>query len=339
MNKIIILSSVGIGDIITLGPLVRKLKKLYPKSIINIYSFKRGHLQKFKINDIDNIIILDNPISVMKLFIEKVDMLIDTGYYPNLYGYLKMIIHHFVILFIRAEKKICNGKLDKQEFKNKNRVEIQLDTLKKINIKLNREDYTLFIPFTFEEEKKQVKEILDKNTIEANIAIVIFHFGTKKDYYTRFWLKNRWIKIINYIRDNYRANICFVGGPDDIGMTNEIINLLDYSVLNLTGKLSIKQTVALISESRLFISTNSGPMWITAALHKPQIALCGPSKLAWNPYNHNAIIIRRVISRKYCTPPCDKKKCIYKDNLCMKTIAVSDVLNAIKKELKDVAKE
>lgn len=327
-----IFSSVGIGDIVTLGPLVRKLKSVYPESRISIVSTKKGYSQNVEeLFYIDEIVILNGIKEFFRLFTRKTDFLIFLGYYSKLSGPLKVLLYHFLFFSLRSNEKIKYSELETPEFKNVNMVEMKINILKKSNIEIAKGDYDLFIPFSFEKEKKLIKERLKKEKFILDKFLVGIHLGKKKGYLNYQWPTKKWVEIINYLEKNYNAKIIFVGGKNEKQQIKEIVSQLDFFPLNLTEKLSIRGTTALISYCDLFISTNSGPMWLAAALRKPQIALCGPSFFNWDPYNKNAIVIRKIINRKYCNPPCDAKECKYGDNLCMESISIEGVKRVIDK--------
>lgn len=334
MKKIIIMSSLGIGDVITAGPLLKKLKVVYPNSKILIYSLRGGYLENYNISYVDEIIKLRGLKNIIRFFREKSDIHINLGYYSKISSHFKTFLYYLMIFLSRSRKKIFLGDLESLEFKNKDMVQMKLGVLKKLNIEVRGNDCDLFVPFSFRIEKNKVNKLLRIKKIEKDSLLTIIHTGTKGGYFTRFWPSDRWVEIINYLNRNYQAKICFIGGKDDIETTDQIIKKIKFPIYNFVGKLSLQETTALIDKCNLFISTNSGPMWIAAALHKPQIALCGPSKTAWDPYNKNAIVIRKTINRKYCNPPCDAKKCKYKDNLCMESINVEEIKSGIKRQLK-----
>jgi len=338
VDKIGILSSVGIGDVITMGPLLKRLKEIYPQSKIVVYSFRGGCLENNKISYIDEIRRINSLSKFFEYLNEKHTLFINLGYYKNLSGYFGILAYNLINFFSKADKKISYGNLDSFEFRNKNMVEIKLDILKRLGIKLKKSDYNSFLPFYFKKARKKIKEILKENGISKKNLLAVFHIGVKRNYFTRFWPAERWAEVIKSLAEEHGAKICFIGGEEDAEKTNEIIKRLDFPALNFTNKLSLKETAALIEQSGLFISTNSGPMWIAAALHKPQIALCGPSKFSWGPYNENAISIRKKIDRKYCNPPCDAKTCRYNDYLCMNKITAKDVKNAIEKIIENAKK-
>lgn len=315
MKKIVTTTSLGIGDVITVEPLLKKIKSVYPDRKILIYSFRGGYLENYKISNVDEIIRLRGLKNILRFFREKSDIFIGLGYYSEISGYFKIFLYYLMIFLSSSRKKIFYGDIESSEIKNKNMVQIKLDIMKKLNVEIKNSDYDLFLPFSFAKEKKKINELLIVNKTGESDLLTTIHAGAKGGDFTRFWPSERWIDVINYLIKKHQAKICFIGGKDDIEITSEIVKKIRFPILNFVGKLSLQETAALISKCKLFISTNSGPMWLAAALHKPQIALCGPSKTAWMPYNKHAIVVRKTTK-------------------CMKDITVKDVTDAIERQLK-----
>jgi len=102
------------------------------------------------------------------------------------------------------------------------------------------------------------------------------------------------------------------------------------NIYNLVGKTTLKDVASILLESDLLISVDTGIMHLGAALGIPTIALFGPTA-PWRcgPYGQKHIVIQKEVG---CNP-CYKKKC--KSKLCMKSITVDDVWEAVRKKLKE----
>lgn len=99
--------------------------------------------------------------------------------------------------------------------------------------------------------------------------------------------------------------IVISGGPapEEKALIDEIlIPLNDPTILNLQGKLTLKELGALIEKAELLISVDSVPPHIASALQKPVLALFGPSDdYKWGPWmNPHAQVIRLDLPCKRC---------------------------------------
>jgi ADP-heptose:LPS heptosyltransferase len=331
VKKIYIVTALGIGDYITLKPMLLKLKKIYPSSYITIVSYKPGIsevLEKKQNNFFDNIIILNKVERLLTFFSCPKDLLIDTGFFWGKNNVIKSFLHLILFSFTNAKKKLSNKNLKSKKYEGKNMVEIKLETLKKLGIILTKSDYKL-VPF-FKFKTKSVKDLEEKI---RNFYEICIHLGAKKGYESRLWDNERWAKVINFIISRHKLRVCVVGGNTDQETTNDVLKKVDADIANFVGKLSLFETSWLIKESKLFISTNSGPMWIAASYGVHQISLCGPSHTSWYPYNNKAIVLNNIPSRKKCNPPCDKQFCYYKDVKCIDNITVKMLTNVISSSL------
>jgi heptosyltransferase-3 len=97
-------------------------------------------------------------------------------------------------------------------------------------------------------------------------------------------------------------------------------------VINLAGRLNLKELGALIDACRCLICVDSVPMHMASALKRPCVALFGPSsEIAWGPWlNADA----RVVAQNYSCRPCNLDGCGgSKVSDCLTTLAVEAVLH------------
>lgn len=86
----------------------------------------------------------------------------------------------------------------------------------------------------------------------------------------------------------------------DIQIANDISSLM--GIKPVIAETNLKQLAALIQRCRLFITNNSGPMHIAAAMKTPHVVLWGPTKVyQLHPYYNKdkSIVIKKDVS---CSP-------------------------------------
>jgi len=323
LRKIAVIMGTGIGDLVIMQPFLQKLKKEFPTCKITLISkiFRNKDLLNI-FNNHDFIVELSKNRSKIIRKLRKANFdLVFVGFNAKKGStILSRLIGKNIILGFKENKLsvLYNKKVKKE---GKTILEANLNALKKLGIKIGDKDCKINL------KVKKSRKKFNK--------FVALHCGVKKGYFTRFWPPERWADVLEYAYKKYKLKPVFIGGKEDIKETNKIINFLKIPYINLVDQLAFLETISVINDSKLFISTNSGPMHIAAALEKKQIALCGPSKLEWEPFNKKAIIIRETINRKRCNPPCDEKLCYYKDCLCMKKIETDRVKFSIEKFMKN----
>ncbi|NOX25946.1 MAG: lipopolysaccharide heptosyltransferase II [Deltaproteobacteria bacterium] len=100
-------------------------------------------------------------------------------------------------------------------------------------------------------------------------------------------------------------------------------------VIDLTGKTSLAEAMALIDLCAVFVTNDSGLMHVAAALQTPLVAVFGSTNpLTTGPYSDNAVVIRHPMP---CSP-CMKTDC-RGDFACMENIGPDEVGAAVTKLL------
>ena len=128
-------------------------------------------------------------------------------------------------------------------------------------------------------------------------------------------------------------DIIIFGGPREIDIAADIEGyLIEYGVnnyQNLAAKTSITELINQIDNLDLFITADSGPMHLAAALQVPTVAIFGPTKdnetSQW--MNKKGIILKKNLECQ----PCMRRICPLKHHNCMKLIKASDALSLITK--------
>lgn len=97
-------------------------------------------------------------------------------------------------------------------------------------------------------------------------------------------------------------------------------------IVNLAGKVNLKELMVLIDRAKLFIGVDSVPMHIASATATPTVALFGPSnELEWSPWMNKHIIL----SSSHSCRPCDLAGCGdgWKSE-CLSEISLEQVVSA-----------
>jgi len=144
------------------------------------------------------------------------------------------------------------------------------------------------------------------------------------------WYPERFAEVAFELSKQY--DIVIFGGPGEKEITSDIEKLLigkgvtNYH--NLSGRTSITELISQISKLDLFITSDSGPMHIAAALQVPTVAIFGPTNDSETSQWMNEK--NKIVKMKLDCQPCMKRTCPLKHHNCMNHIQSSDILDAVK---------
>lgn len=194
-----------------------------------------------------------------------------------------------------------------------------------------RSDYALKIQIGVrDEDRKAARDVLLAHGIENGQLVVGLNPGA---YYggAKRWLSDRYAGVADALARKYAARIIIFGAPGERRIAEEIAQRMETTPVILAGQTTLGQLMGLIRECRLFITNDSGPMHLAAALDVPQLAIFGStSEIATGPLSSQAEVIKHPVD---CNP-CFLRECPI-DFRCMTLISVERVLRAAERKLED----
>jgi len=144
------------------------------------------------------------------------------------------------------------------------------------------EDTTKYLYFT-----KEASERIDRLFAEHGIAKKDFVVGMSPaaGHRVKEWPAERFGKIASYLYKKYNATIVVVGGPNDKKEAQIVMDNVEQGVkvINTAGELSIEELKALASRLKLFISVDTGTIYVSEAFNVPTIDIAGPIHINEQP--------------------------------------------------------
>ena len=153
-------------------------------------------------------------------------------------------------------------------------------------------------------------------------------------FFNRSWSLTNFSALIEKIINTYGAYIILIGGKSDILRVEEIAASLGthQKVVNLAGKTSVTQLLALMEQVDLVITNDSGPLHLAVMMGTPTISFFGPeSPLQYGPQGGD----HTVLYKGYYCSPClhiyNEKNSRCTDNICLKHISVDEVFAVVER--------
>ncbi|PIP19908.1 MAG: hypothetical protein COT38_02645 [Candidatus Omnitrophica bacterium CG08_land_8_20_14_0_20_41_16] len=205
-------------------------------------------------------------------------------------------------------------------------VEHQFRMLKLLGIDLKDNHLELW-PSSDDEE--YVENLLNTQWLSDGQKVVGININASKRWITKCWPKERIAKLCDELGLR-NIRVVITGTQGDLLDANTLIKMVkNTKIINACAKTTVNQLVCLIKRCAVYISADSSPLHIAAAVKTPIIALFGPTEpIRHMPPAKDFVIIRKELP---CSP-CYKPKCRHRR--CMNMITVEEVLQAIDKFLK-----
>ncbi len=172
--------------------------------------------------------------------------------------------------------------------------------------------------FTAQKEKEYAEKFLKSRVLENSIKIGISPGAAYGD--SKKWFPERFRKTAEYFEKKYNAKIFLFGSSKD---SEDCKKVETEKSINLCGKTSLREAMALIERMDLFLSNDSGLMHLANALDVPVVAIFGPTIPTFTyPYNKN----HKIVFHKVECSPCTHRTCPLEKKLCMESVSVKEVI-------------
>lgn len=347
IEKILVIKLRSLGDVLLATPLFNVLKKRFPLADIDAYVYEEakpileGQKSVSKIFSYDRNIkklpFLKRIISEIKILRrfqkQKYDLVINLTE-----GDRGAIVTKMTKAGIKVGMDVFQGMKGKEKIythfvKNcstpRHNVERNLDFLRRIGVFPEEKDKVLSfnIPGNCYES---MKALLKKNGIDDKKFIIV-HPSARWRF--KSWPDFRMNNLVKKIVNDMDFQVVITGGKEEYEklMAEKILEgCCKEKVLDLVGKISLKELGALVDMSQMVICVDSLVFHISSVFKKKCIALFGPtSEKNWGPWqNENATIMKK----DYPCRPCFMDGCGGSKRCeCLYDITEEDVFEELEK--------
>lgn len=326
--KILIIRFSSIGDIVLTSPVIRCVRKKYPDSEIHFLTKKEfSELVSCNAN-INEVRFLNDSFlqTVAEVRKQQYDLIID-------------LHKNTRTLLIRAFAGVKSISFDKLNFEKwlivnfkinrlpkKHLVDRYFDGLRKMGVENDGEGLEYFL-------KEHDKELIS-NFDFSRVHFIAWAIGAKQK--TKQFPAEKIAEAL-LLPEFKNRTVVLIGGKEDIESGKQISNLVESNNLfDMTGKLSIGQSAALINKATLLITNDTGMMHIAAALKKQTITIWGNTipDFGMYPYYGNVSVRHELIqtTENLACRPCSKlgfDECPKGHFKCMKEISTETLAKAL----------
>jgi heptosyltransferase-2 len=308
--KVLIWQTAYLGDVILITPLIRTLRKclieakvsfvgrpfiteLLKGYDINLYPFSKGLWESFEMAEkISDYHVVISPHvsarSALILFFSGIPLRIGFDRSELSWLYTHRVKHQW----------------------NKHEIERNLELLKPLGIKENEwiRETKLFV---YDEEIKSARQKF--NLPEEYIVLSPFSNFPLKEWYLQGWME---------IASGLNISKVLIGTEKDAKKAEEIERKAE--VINLVGKTSLRELMAVIAGAKLVISVDSSPMHIANALGIPAICIYTSTSPSFGFYPRIGTYLVPSLECSPCSP--NPKKCKSGHYACLRAVKPEEVL-------------
>lgn len=335
MNKILIIQTAFIGDVILATSLIESCKKEFPNAQID-FLLRKGNESLVDINPHINEVYIWNKNqgkfkSLLKLLFEirkeKYDLVLNIQRFFN---------SGLLTVFSGAKTKIGFDK-NPLSFLFTKKVKHQIPHFTKESF-LHEVDRNLQLLSQHIEIKNQgsnsQRPVLyfsqedDKIIEELNLSSSYIVMAPSSVWFTKQWHLDKWKELIKIVSKSYQVYL--IGAPSDQSYTSQLI--MNNNCIDLCGKLSLRQSALLMkSATRVFVN-DSAPLHLASSVNAKTTAIfCSTvPEFGYGPLSDDHKLIQ--LEPKLECMPCGlhgKKECPQGHFKCAMDISVEKVVQTI----------
>jgi ADP-heptose:LPS heptosyltransferase len=178
-----------------------------------------------------------------------------------------------------------------------------------------------------EADKKHVQKLFDSEWIGEGAQVVGINLSASEKWPTKNWPIEHLARLCD-ILSSWNIRVVLTGTGKDRDLGQHLLRLTKSKPANFVAKTDIMQLAALIKRCQVFITPDSAPMHIAAAMRTPFIAFFGPTAATRHLPPAKVCV---VMEKKMNCAPCYGKTCKIKTHACLREILPEDVAQAVKK--------
>lgn len=285
-KKVLIIQLAKMGDMVCTTPMFRAIKQKYPDCKVYVLGDAVNWELLQDNSDVDHYFIWQKKIfkTIVQLRKEQIDFGCVTGPSPE-----ALAILYLVGIPTIAAPVIENGFSPQETQTYKLMRKFVMAVSHRMGNYASREYLRLLEPLGIfsqdstkhlgfsERAAREVADFFSTVSKEKDRDFLVGIFPST-GYALKKWPADRFAKVADYMQEKYRAKIIVLGAGKDKEAIEEMLDNLnpETKVINCCDRFTLDELKALISKMSLFISVDTGPIYIAEAFGVPTINIIGP---------------------------------------------------------------
>jgi lipopolysaccharide heptosyltransferase II len=333
IRKILVVRLSSIGDIILTTPLLRSLKKYFPKAQVTFLIKKQYEELLVSSPYVDKLITFDKKegftgLKKIKRYLkdQQFDIYLDIHknwrsrylrlclHAKQITTYPKYIFKRTLLIWFRINRYKHIIPVYQRYFESVRDLGIQYDGL----------GTQIFVP---DIKTEKVREMLSAvgYSFEAPLIVIC----PSATYFNKRWRSEGFIETAQYLIRYKSVFVVVHGGKEDISLCSQIASSIGNRAVSMAGLLSLSESAALLKFSSLVIANDSGLLHLAQSQKRPLIGIYGPTtrELGYFPIEQSSTVIEIDLNCRPCTHN-GLNKCPRKHFKCMNDIPAERVIQA-----------
>lgn len=342
VKTILLTKYLGMGSIVQATPLIRSIKSTYPEARLIFLTFHDNEDLIKSLDLIDEVLsirtesllnfALDVIRSLTTLKKRKIDTVLNLEFFSKFGTIITFLsgAQTTIGYYLREpwRTSLISHKVYYNHYKHISEVFMALGKV----IDVSSKNLSLERPTINPDERNSTHHLFEQHGINKNQWKIAVNINTSWLSLNRCWPLSSFSRLIEKIVNEYGAKIILIGATRDIPWVEELTfaTSIDQNIVNLAGKTTIIQLLALLEQVDLVITNDSGPLHLTLMMGTPTISFFGPeSPVQYGPRGEK----HTVLYKGYYCSPClhvyNEKNSRCEDNICLKDISVDEVFKVV----------
>ena len=279
IRRILLVKFWGIGSIILAEPALRYLRQKFPAAQLDFLTLAQNRELFALIPHVDQVYTLDFKhigkflLSAVRLVAQlrrqKYDLIFDAEFFANFSALFSRLLKPRRLIGFSRPHSAKNRLLD---------MAVPFD-----DDEHAARNFFRLVKIGGEESAEREKNILPRLALPFSLArklrpAVVMNVNASALALERRWPPERFVHLAKWLLHRYEIEVILIGARAEKKYTQAVAQAIDSParVHDLAGTLNLIELAELISATALFISNDSGPLHLAAALQKPVVGFYGP---------------------------------------------------------------
>lgn len=176
-----------------------------------------------------------------------------------------------------------------------------------------------------DKDRKYVQELLDAEWLGNVTRIVGINIAASQKWQTKNWPVEHIARLCDLLAGK-GIRVLITGMEKDRPFVDQLLARTKSKPAVFVGRTDIPQLAALIGRCKVYITPDSAPLHVAAAMRTPLVAFFGPTdSRRHRPPARNMIILEK----KPACAPCYSPRCLITTHACMREITPEEVMGKI----------